>query len=146
MTTFYLIFFNGIGTKNDAYIFLTLIMGIVFGWYIFDCCWSSYLELLFYNIDVNLKNIKNTFHPLFHNIFGNYDRFFIAISGLLYILNVTIVLYYLTSVKLIYKILYFIIFLFLFTHENKSKYYSTKNKNLLLLQNIYDKYVSLLQI
>jgi hypothetical protein len=145
MSSFYLIFFNGTGTNFDKYVYLILVLGIVLGWYIFDCCWLSYSELLFY--DICLKNVKTTFHPTFRYIFGSYDGYMMLMSGLLYVINVIILLYYLTSVKIIYKIVYFIIFLYFFIDgivkgRIKTRYYSTENKQALLLKNIYDKYIS----
>ena len=144
MSSFYLFFFMGTGTNFDKYVYLILIFSIVLGWYIFDSCWLSFSELLFYNID--MEKIKTTFHPTFISIYGKYDSYFVALSGILYLINVTVVLYYLKSVKLIYKAIYYIIFLFLFFDAMikgriKTLYYSIKNKNLLFLKKIYHAYV-----
>lgn len=144
MSSFYLIFFNGIGTNFDIYIYLILVFGIVFGWYIFDCCWLSYSELLFYDID--LEHRETTFHPTFHSIFSNYDGYFMLLSGLLYIITVSILLYYLPSVKFIYKFLYYIIFLYFFIDGSvkgrfRKMFYSTNNNQLLFLKNTHDKYI-----
>ena len=90
LSSFYLIFFNGIGTTFDAYVYLTLVFMIVFFWYVFDSCSLSYLELLFYNID--LEKTKTTFHSSFFSIFGNYTSFFMKISGVFYLITVSILL------------------------------------------------------
>jgi hypothetical protein len=146
LSSFYLIFFSGIGKKFDAYVYLTLVFGIVFGWYIFDSCWLSYSELLFYDID--LEKTKTTFHPTFTSIFGNYTSSFMTISGLLYIITVSILLLSLKSIHFIYKLLYFIVFLFLFVDALlKSRvgtvfYSAKKNKQLDILKTIYNKYSS----
>jgi hypothetical protein len=144
ITSFYLLFFNGIGTKFDMFVYLSIVLGVVMGWYIFDCCWLSYTELLFYNI--NLEKVKTTVHPCFYSIFNEYDKYLMILSGILYVITVSVILYYLKSVKLIYKILYFIIFMFFFIDGSlkgrvKTLYYSTKNKQLLFLKKSYHKYV-----
>jgi len=130
---FYLFFFNGIGNTFDVYLFLFLILIIVFGWYIFDCCLISYLELLFYNPEI-MKNICTTFHSCFHSIF--IDDTIITICGILMLINVTYVLFYFDKLNIKYRILYFIVFLSLFIHSiiegrlNK-KYYDPEKNNIL---------------
>ena len=131
--TFYLFFFNGIGNTFDVYLFLFLILIIVFGWYIFDCCLISYLELLFYNPEI-MKNICTTFHSCFHSIF--IDDTIITICGILMLINVSYVLFYFDKLNIKYRILYFIVFLSLFIHSiiegrlNK-KYYDPEKNNIL---------------
>jgi hypothetical protein len=144
--TFYLIFFSGIGKKFDRYLYLTLTAGIFFGWYIFDCCWLSYLEILFYNID--LENTI-TFNPVFTSIYGNYTSYFTMISGGLAILTTCILLMNL-EINYIYKSLFLILlFLFLsvrFLYQKQSLNYSAKkNKQLHMLKTIYDKYRSFMK-
>jgi len=149
LSSFYLIFFSGIGKEFDAYVYLTLVFGIVFGWYIFDCCWLSYSELLFYNID--LEKTKTIFHPTFISIFGNYTSSFMTISGIFYIITVSILLFNLKSIHYIYKLLYLIVFLFLFFDSLiKSRlgtvfYSAKKNKQLHILKTIYNKYASFMK-
>ena len=68
------------------------------------------------------------------------------LSGLLYIINVSVLLYYLPSVKIIYKFLYYIIFLYFFIDGSikgrfRKMFYSTKNKQLLFFKNNHDKYI-----
>ena len=143
MSCFYLLFFNGVGTKFDAYIYLTLIFIIVLGWYLFESCCLSYFELLFYNIDLEKTDIS--FHPIFVSIFGNYDLTVLTVSSYLYIINVIVILYYLKSVKIIYKIIYFILFLFLFIESlfiSNVVFYSSTNKYLSFFKNIYNNYIS----
>jgi len=149
ISSFYLIFFNGVGTSFDIYVYLVVVLGIVVGWYVFDSCWLSYSELLFYNL--NLEKVKTTVHPTFHSIFGNFDGYFMLLSGILYVVNVSVLLYYLKSVKFIYKAAYYIVFMFFFIDgivkgRVRTMYYSTKNKQLLLLKNIHDKYVKVFNI
>jgi hypothetical protein len=130
------------------YLYLSLVFGIVFGWYIFNCCWLSYSELLFYNID--LEKIKTTFHPTFISIFSNYTPVFMTISGILYIITVIILLLNL-NINYIYKLLYFIVFLFLFVDSIikgrvGTLFYSEKNnKPLHIIKQIYNKYVSFMK-
>ena len=139
--TFYLFFFNGIGNTFDIYLFLFLMLIIVFGWYIFDCCLISYLELLFYNPEI-MKNICTTFNSCFHSIF--IDDTIITISGILMLINVTYVLFYFNKLNIKYRIFYYIIFLFLFitsiieSRLNK-KYYDPENNFILNeIKKIYD--------
>jgi hypothetical protein len=130
---FYLFFFNGIGNTFDVYLFLFLILIIVFGWYVCECCLISYLELLFYNPEI-MKNICTTFHACFHSIF--IDDTIITICGILMLINVTYVLFYFDKLNIKYRILYFIVFLSLFIHSiiegrlNK-KYYDPEKNNIL---------------
>jgi hypothetical protein len=131
--TFYLFFFNGIGNTFDVYLFLFLILFIVFGWYVCECCWFSYLELLFYNREL-IKDICTTFHACFHSIL--IDDTIITICGILMLINVTYVLFYFDKLNIKYRILYFIVFLSLFIHSiiegrlNK-KYYDPEKNNIL---------------
>lgn len=146
-SSFYLLFFNGLGTNFDKYVYLILIFSIVLGWYMFDSCILSFFELLFYNID--MEKVKTTFHPVFYSIYGNYSSYIIGISGILYIINVSVLLYYLKSVKLVYKAIYYILFLFLFFDgmikgRLKTMYYSIKNKNLAFCKKMYDEYVNII--
>jgi hypothetical protein len=147
MSCFYLLFFNGIGKNFDAYIYLTLIFIIVLGWYLFESCCLSYFELLFYNI--NLEKTDIAYHPIFVSLFNNYDSLILDISSYLYIINVIIILYYLKTVKIIYKIIYFILLLFLFIESlfiSKVVFYSSNNKYLLFFKNIYNKYMNKIEI
>jgi len=144
ISSFYLLFFNGIGTTYDIYFYLIVVFSIVLGWYIFDSCWLSYSELLFYNI--NLEKVETTFHPTFRSIFKNYDDYLMVLSGILYVVNVSILLYYLKPAKIIYKIIYFALFLYLFIDGSikgrlQTMHYSTKNKQLLFLKNAHDNYI-----
>jgi len=110
-----------------------LILFIVFGWYVCECCWFSYLELLFYNREL-IKDICTTFHACFHSIL--IDDTIITICGILMLINVTYVLFYFDKLNIKYRILYFIVFLSLFIHSiiegrlNK-KYYDPEKNNIL---------------
>lgn len=143
-SSFYLLFFMGYGKIMDRYIFLIFALFIVIGWNLFDSCWLSYLELLFYNI--NLEKVKTTFHPTFYSIFNNYDFIFITISGIFYFFTVTILLFHLKTIKFFYKLIYYALFLFLFIYAFKeikgTNYYSLNNKFLLIIRNFYKKYIS----
>lgn len=139
--TFYLFFFNGMGNIFDVYLFLFLVLFIVVGWYVCDCCWFSYLELLFYNTEL-IKNICTTFHACFHSIF--FGDTIITISGILMLINVTYISFYFSKINIKYRILYYIIFLSFFIHSiiqsrlNK-KYYNADNNYILNgIKKIYD--------
>lgn len=139
---FYLFFFMGYGKNIDIYIYLIIALFSVFGWTIFDSCWLSYLELMFYNI--NLEKVKTTFHPTFYSIFNNYHKILMNISGILYFFTVSILLYHLKTIKVFYKILYYFLFVSLFLYsireKNKTIYYTSKNKSLLFIKNLYQKF------
>jgi len=143
ISCFYLLFFNGIGTNVDAYLYLTMIFIIVLGWYLFECCCLSYFELLFYNVDLEKTDIA--YHPILISLFNNYDSLILDISSYLYIINVIVILYYLKSVKIIYKIIYFVLLLFLFIESlfiSNVVFYSSNNKYLLFFKNIYNQYMN----
>ena len=143
-SSFYLFFFMGYGKNIDIYIYLIFALFTVIGWVMFDLCWLSYLELLFYNI--NLEKVKTTFHPTFHSAFNDYDRMIMPLSGILYFFTVTILLYHLKTIKVSYKLLYYALFVILFIYAIIGKlgtqYYSSKNKFLLIIKNFYKKYIS----
>ena len=145
-SSLYLFFFNGIGTNYDIYIFLVLSMSIVLGWKIFDSsCWISYLELLFYNI--YLENRKTSLQPAFIFVFGKYNDYVMILSGLLFLFNVIVLLYYVKPIHILYKILYYILFLYLLLDgmimSRWFQYlYSSKNKNILFLKNLHHTYIS----
>ena len=140
-TSFYLLFFMGTGTETDKYLLLITILGVVSCWYIFGCCWLSYVELLFYNIE--LDKVKTTVNTTFMFSFGSWDRIVLNLSGLLYLLNVCVVLYSSTSLSLLFKIAYFIVFIGFFLQEiytttYKECYYDKNhNKPMELLHNIH---------
>jgi len=144
-STFYLFFFNGIGTQIDINLFLFIALFINLGWVIFSACNMSYLELLFYN--VSLENISTSFHPTFNTLFYNFTPNIMLLSGLLYILNVNILLYFSKSLNLFSKLIYYGIFFGLFFYVYYSsklqiQYYSTNNKLLLAIKNIYNKFIT----
>jgi hypothetical protein len=142
LSTFYLFFFMGYGKNLDIYIYLIIALFSVIGWTIFDSCWLSYIELMFYNI--NLEKVKTTFHPTFYSVFNEYYRLIMNISGILYFFTVTILLYHLKPIKVVYKLLYYVLFVSLFVYsireKNRTIYYSSKNKSLLFIKNLYQKF------
>ena len=132
----------GYGNNLDIYIYLIIALFSVIGWTIFDSCWLSYVELLFYNI--NLEKVKTTFHPTFYSVFNDYDRMVMTLSGILYFFTVTILLYHLKTIKVVYKVLYYVLFVLLFIYAMRGRigtiYYSSKNKSLLFIKNLYQKF------
>lgn len=146
ISSFYLLFFNGIGKPFDRYVYLCVVLGICAGWYIFDCCWLSFSEILFYNPDLNA--IKTTFHPTFYSVFNSYDSYVMLLSGLLYVVTVGILLYSLKSVNLLYRLGYAALFLFFFIDgivkgRIRTLYYSVKNNQLDVLKRIKTSYMKL---
>jgi len=141
MAVLYLLFFNGVGTQFDMRVYLLLILCVVIGWYVFECCIVSYCELLFYK--VNTECIETTFQPTFFVLFGNATDTVIKISCILYLLTVIVLLYRLKSVNVIYKILYFVVFAGLFVDAlvksriSKQYYSATNNPALMNIQNTY---------
>lgn len=142
LSTFYLFFFMGYGKNLDIYIYLIIALFSVIGWTIFDSCWLSYIELMFYNI--NLEKVKTTFHPTFYSVFNEYYRLVMNISGILYFFTVSILLYHLKTIKVVYKVLYYVLFVSLFVYsireKNRTIYYTSKNKSLLFIKNLYQKF------
>ena len=142
-SSFYLLFFNGVGSQFDINLFLIIALTINLGWFFFSACNISYLELLFYN--VNLENIPTTFQPTFNTLFYNYNPLVMRFSGLFYIFNIIILLYFSKSLNLLSKIVYYLVFFSLlfyvyYTTKIQSQYYSSKNKLLFSMKNIYYKY------
>ena len=138
LSTFYLFFFMGYGKNLDIYIYLIIALFSVIGWTIFDSCWLSYIELMFYNI--NLEKVKTTFHPTFYSVFNEYYRLVMNISGILYFFTVSILLYHLKTIKVVYKVLYYVLFVSLIREKNRTIYYTSKNKSLLFIKNLYQKF------
>jgi hypothetical protein len=132
----------GYGKNLDIYIYLIIALFSVIGWTIFDSCWLSYIELMFYNI--NLEKVKTTFHPTFYSVFNEYYRLVMNISGILYFFTVSILLYHLKTIKVVYKVLYYVLFVSLFVYsireKNRTIYYTSKNKSLLFIKNLYQKF------
>jgi hypothetical protein len=121
------------------YIYLITIIVIVSLWFTYECCPISYMELLFYNVD--LENTPTTFHSTFYSLFNDYTGNIMISSGILYLITVTIVLYKCKMPRQA-KIVYYFLFLFLFFDSYyKSRiyetYYSTENKQLLYIYNLY---------
>ena len=91
-SSFYLLFFQGIGSEFDRYIYLFVTLCIPIGLYIFDSCWISFLELLFYNTD--LGHIKTKYHPTFHSTFYNFYDASWTISAIFSLITPPILLYF----------------------------------------------------
>lgn len=143
-TSFYLLFFMGTGSERDKYLFLIIILGTVFGWFMCDCCWLTYTELLFY--DRTLENIESTFHPTFKYIFCDYDRTILSISGILYPLNVFAILYTSNTLSIPFKTAYLFFFTGFFVYGAlmpmyKTCYYSRKNAMLNWFYETYNKLI-----
>ena len=143
-SSFYLLFFWGIGKEFDRYVFLILALGIVIGWYIFQGCFLSFTELLFYN--VNTDAIKTTFHPTMFSVFHNYSDVVSYIFGVLNLITVHIVLYFSKTISLNIKAIYYILFLALYIDAmlkgrmNTLYYDSNYNKPLAYLSQLYSRY------
>lgn len=124
-TAYFLLFFDL--NMFDMYIYLIVIFIVTVLWYIIESCMLSYLELSYYNID--LENTKTTFHSTFYSLFEDYTGIIMIISGILYLMNVSVILYK-CVLSIQYKLLYYILFLLLFfdsfyKSRIHTKYYST---------------------
>jgi hypothetical protein len=140
-STLYLFFFMGFGKNIDIYIYLIIALFSVIGWSIFNSCWLSYLELLFYNI--NVDKIKTSFHPTFYSVFNEYYKLVFKISGIFYFFTVSILLYHLKTINIVYKLLYYIVFVSLFFYSiinNKETQFYSNNKFLLFIKKFYQNY------
>jgi hypothetical protein len=140
-SSLYLFLFNGIGTEFDIRIYLMMILATTIAWYIFDACWISYFELLFYNVD--LKNVSTIFHSSFYPIANKYASSIVMLLTIIIFITIPIVLFYSKKIKKIYKIIYYVIFLylsidsFLKSRFDTLYYDSTKNKQLAIFDKIY---------
>ena len=140
-STLYLFFFMGFGKNIDIYIYLIIALYSVIGWSIFNSCWLSYLELLFFNI--NVDKIKTSFHPTFYSVFNEYYKLVFKISGIFYFFTVSILLYHLKTINIVYKLLYYIVFVSLFFYSitnNKETQFYSNNKFLLFIKKFYQNY------
>jgi hypothetical protein len=144
-SSFYLLFFWGIGKEFDRKVYIVLVMCVVISWYIFDACWLSFSELMFYN--VNTDAIKTTYHPTIFSVFHNYSDIVNYISGICYFITVPIILYFSKGLSLIFKVFYYGLFLALFLHAitkgniNTLYYDSVNNKSLVYCSQLYRKYL-----
>lgn len=140
-SSLYLFLFNGIGTEFDIHIYLILMLIITIPWYVFNACWLSYFEMLFYN--VNLKNVVTTFHSSFYPLANKYSSSIMMFLCACAFLTTTILLYCSKKIKRIYKIIYYTIYGYLSINSVlksrvASAYYdSTKNKQLAIFDKIY---------
>ena len=140
-TSYYLFF--GIGNDFEMYLYLIVSFIIIIFWCIFECCPVSYIELLFYNID--LENVKTTFSSTFTPLFNDYTSKVMIISGISFLITNTFLLYK-CKLPTLAKILYYVSFIVLFFDSIykgivNTLYYSTKNKQLLAIHNFYTKYL-----
>jgi len=140
-SSLYLFLFNGIGTEFDIRIYLIVMLTITIPWYIFNACWLSYFEMLFYS--VNLKNVDTTFHASFYPLANKYSSSVMMFLCVCAFLTTTILLYYSKKIKRVYKIIYYTIYTYLsinsvLNSRVASTYYdSTKNKQLKIFDKIY---------
>jgi hypothetical protein len=144
-SSFYLLFFLGIGKDFDRTVYLIVMLSIVIGWYIFDSCWLSFSELLFYNL--NTDAIKTTYHPAMFSVFHTYSDVVSYIFGICNFITVPIVLYFSKSFPLIFKAIYYALFLALFFDAMtkgrvRTLYYdSVNNKVLYYCSQFYRNYL-----
>jgi hypothetical protein len=114
-SSYYLLFFNGIGKQLDRNIYFIVLSIIVLGWYIFDSCWISYLELYLYGVK-DIESIETTFNPSFYPLFYKSVDFFTTLSGILFVVTLSILLYYSKSIPIFHRTIFYIIFLVFFLH------------------------------
>jgi len=135
----YLLFFQ-LGSELDRF-YLCLMLLIVYSWNICDCCYLSYMELLFYNMD--LESTKVNIQPMFNLLFDRYTSFVLSLAGYMYIITVSVILYFL-EIHIFIKMLYYGLFLYFFFHaviqaKMDPKCYSVQNKYLAYIHSIYEK-------
>jgi len=140
-TSYYLFF--GIGNDFDMYLYMLVSIIVVILWYIYECCPVTYIELLFYNID--LENVHTNFNAAFCPLFNDYTSKVMMSSGILFLITNAIVTYK-CKLPILAKILFYISLVILFFDSIykgiiNTQYYSTKNKQLLVIYNFYKKYL-----
>ncbi len=127
---------------------LALLFSIVFGWYFFECCSLSYLEMMFYNVKVS--NFDSGVNPTFHSLFYPFGLQVKAFFGIMYLVNILIILFkHPTIMPLLWKAVYFIAFLYFYVRcgvlpvfiKTSARNYPKNNVGINVFQGIYDKYL-----
>jgi len=119
---------------------LVLLFIIVFGWWIFSCCYISYIELMLYDVKVHLYKDNPCWVCLFHP----YNTILKTICGILYLVNIYIIMLEKKILPYWGKIVYIVTFLFFFIkqafHRKLSlrSGYPKDNPILNMIQCIYD--------
>ena len=115
---FYLLFFLGIGTEIDRYIYFAIMFFVLWTWYVFENCILSFCELTLYGKPIG--NIEKSFHTAFHPLYGEYAEQVFAATGLLNIFTMSILLYYSTSIYRFIKIGLFVAFITSYLYVGRS--------------------------
>ena len=94
----------------------------------------SYIELSMYDID--LEKTETTFHSTFYSLFNDYTGIVMIMSGILYLINVTAILYK-CVLSIQAKLLYYILFLILFFDAfYKSRIHTKYYSSLIFIKNM----------
>ena len=118
----FLLFFNYKSIDGIIYLIIAIIMSLT--WYFFECCIISYNELKMYNVD--FKNYDTTFHPCMYVLFRKYQHIPLIISGIIMALTYYYILYYNENIIYINKIIFFILFSYLFIDSFIKSRYNNK--------------------
>lgn len=127
---------------------LAILFFIVFGWYIFECCSLSYLEMMFY--DVKVSSFSSGVNPTFHSLFYPFGTQVKAFFAIMYLVNIlTIFFTKPTVMPLLWKAIYFIAFLYFYIRcgvlpavvKSWARNYPKNNIGINLFQGVYDKYL-----
>ena len=123
----FIILFNYTNDKINVYIYLIFSMFIVFHWNFFGWCILTLLEMKHYDLNKSIEKYKPGFHPTISTIFGKWDKIVLNSLGVLMLINVTFVLYRNINIYKSIKIIYYILFLYLFLNSTvfcKNIYYT----------------------
>jgi hypothetical protein len=122
---------------------LILILMITFGWWLLECCWISYVEIMLYDVDVH--TYKSTTNPTFIELFSPYESQVSNFFGIMYLVNVAILTYKI-SAPIAAKLLYLLAFATFFTIGGilpalvETPNYPKDNFIMSRIQAIYDKF------
>jgi hypothetical protein len=123
----------------DAFFYLFEIILMLITWYILELCPMTYYELKIFFDDEEIENKKTTFHPIIRIIFNEWEERIMQIVGILVCINVIYIIYKNKKIRNLYKIIYFIIFCFLFINSiiksryNQQKYGKKRNEIIIFL-------------
>ena len=135
--SFFIFLFNVISV--DAFFYLFEIILMLITWYILELCPMTYYELKIFFDDEEIENKKTTFHPIIRIIFNEWEERIMQIVGILVCINVIYIIYKNKKIRNLYKIIYFIIFCFLFINSiiksryNQQKYGKKRNEIIIFL-------------
>jgi hypothetical protein len=147
-SAFFFIFFRGKWKTIFWMRFeLALLFMILFGWWLFGCCWISYIEIMLYDVNVNLYNDS----PCFFCLFNPFHIIVKILCVFLYLVNIYFIMLNRDVLPYWGKVIYILVFSVLFIKEAIIRNiigrtgYPKNNPILNIIQSIFDKYRNILK-